>query len=106
MKTALPPAPPLKSWSSALSPRFPPASWAPWSLLGESLVRIFNFNNATKSWTFYDPRAEFAEANTIDELFSGEIYWVNVTEDTSAVLNDRTRNLSCVEGDCWNQIVW
>ena len=74
--------------------------------LGESLVRIFSFNNATKSWTFYDPRPDFAEANTIDELFSGEIYWVNVTEDTSVILNDKTRNLTCVEGDCWNQIVW
>ena len=74
--------------------------------LGEGLVRVFSFDNVTKSWTFYDPRPEFAEANTIEELFAGGIYWVNVTEDTSAVLNNRTRNLSCVEGDCWNQIVW
>jgi hypothetical protein len=74
--------------------------------LGEGLVRIFNFNNATKSWTFYDPRPDFAEANTIDELFSGEIYWVNVSADTEAILNNKTRNLTCINGDCWNQIVW
>ena len=50
--------------------------------LGEKLVRVFRFNNATKTWEFYDPRPEFAEANTISQMFGGNVYWLNITEDT------------------------
>ena len=74
--------------------------------LGEKLVRVFRFNNATKTWEFYDPRPEFAEANTITQLFGGNVYWLNITEDVEAVLGGKTRRLTCIEGDCWNQIVW
>ena len=38
--------------------------------LGEKLVRVFRFNNATKTWEFYDPRPEFAEANTITQCLA------------------------------------
>ncbi len=74
--------------------------------LGDKLVRIFHFNNASKSWDFYDPRPEFAEANTIEKLFSGEVYWFNVMEDITVTLNNKTRNFTCIESDCWTQIVW
>ena len=74
--------------------------------LGEKLVRVFRFNNATKTWEFYDPRPEFAEANTISQMFGGNVYWLNITEDVEAVLGGKTRRLTCIEGDCWNQIVW
>ena len=74
--------------------------------LGEKLVRVFRFNNATKTWEFYDPRPEFAEANTITQMFGGNVYWLNITEDVEAVLGGKTRRLTCIEGDCWNQIVW
>ena len=74
--------------------------------LGEKLIRVFRFNNATKAWEFYDPRPEFAEANTITQLFGGNVYWLNITEDLEAVLGGKTRRLTCIEGDCWNQIVW
>ena len=74
--------------------------------LGEKLVRVFRFNNATKTWEFYDPRPEFAEANTISQTFGGNVYWINITEDAEVVLGGKTRRLTCIEGDCWNQIVW
>jgi hypothetical protein len=80
--------------------------------LGDSLVRVFNFNNSTKGWTFYDPRPEFAEANTLDQLIEGAIYWFNVTADQlGIVLNGRTRNFTCLNAgtpqeDCWNQDTW
>ena len=74
--------------------------------LGEKLVRVFRFNNATKTWEFYDPRPEFAEANTITQMFGGNVYWLNITEDAEVVLGGKTRRLTCIEGDCWNQIVW
>ncbi len=74
--------------------------------LQENLVRVFKFNNATKTWTFYDPREEFAQVNTISQLVSGEVYLVKVAENTTVVLNGKLRPLTCSVGDCWNQIVW
>jgi hypothetical protein len=79
--------------------------------LGANLERAFHFDNASKSWTFYDPRPEFASANTMRQLIEGQVYWIKVTQNTTAVLNGTERVLSCVgEGtpqeDCWNLVVW
>ena len=75
--------------------------------LGDSLVRVFNFNNVTKSWSFYDPRPEFADANTISAMTAGDIYWINVSAAQEGVaLNSKARDLTCSDGDCWNQLVW
>ena len=58
-------------------------------------------------WTFYDPRPETAEFNTLSELTDGQAYLVLISEtQEDVVLNNKTRNLTCVGGDCWNQIVW
>ena len=35
--------------------------------LGDNLVAVFHFNNAAKEWSFYDPRPEFADLNTLSE---------------------------------------
>ena len=75
------------------------------------LERAFFFDNSTKVWSFYDPRPEFVDANTIDEFSSGGVYWVKVTADTEPILNGQTRNLVCVnvgtpEEDCWSLLVW
>ena len=75
--------------------------------LGENLVRIFHFNTSSKVWTFYDPRPEFEGLNTLTELADGQPYWILVPEtQENVVLNGRTRDLTCVGGDCWNQLVW
>ena len=75
--------------------------------LGDSVARIFHFNTNSKVWTFYDPRPEFAGLNTLTELAAGQPYWILVSENVeNVVLNGRTRNLTCVGGDCWNQLVW
>ena len=75
--------------------------------LGDSVVRIFHFNTSSKVWTFYDPRPEFDGLNTLTELAAGQPYWILVSENVeNVVLNGRTRNLTCVGGDCWNQLVW
>ena len=75
--------------------------------LGENLVRIFHFNTSSKVWTFYDPRPEFEGLNTLTELAAGQPYWILVPEtQENVVLNGRPRNLTCVGGDCWNQLVW
>ena len=75
--------------------------------LGGSLSAVFFFDNVTKSWSFYDPRPEFAELNTLTSLINGEAYWVLVTEDVDdVVLNSKSRSLSCSNGDCWNLVIW
>ena len=72
--------------------------------LGDRLVRVFQFNNDTKRWTFYDP--ELGELNTLSFMVVGETYLVLVGETTEVVLNGKMRNLTCLGGNCWNQIVW
>lgn len=46
-----------------------------------NLVRIFRFDNSTKTWDFYDPRPEFAAANSLNNITSGSIVWVNLSFD-------------------------
>ena len=75
--------------------------------LSDSLVRVFHFNDVDKSWDFFDPRDEFSELNTLTTLVNGEPYWVLVSDgQEDVVLNNKTRTLTCVGGDCWNQLVW
>ena len=54
--------------------------------LAENLVRIWHFDNTTQEWTFFDPRPQFAGANSIEGLVSGEIYWINVTDEQTVTI--------------------
>jgi hypothetical protein len=47
----------------------------------DNLVRVWRFSNADQSWAFYDPRSEFAGANTLAKTGAGDIVWVNVTAE-------------------------
>ena len=68
---------------------------------------MFHFNNAAKVWSFYDPRPEFADLNTLDNMVQGEAYWILVSEDVDeVVLNNKVRSLTCRGDDCWNLEVW
>ena len=62
--------------------------------LGNNLVRVFHFNNATKAWSFYDPRPEFTDLNTLTELSPGQPYWILVRDNASVRLNLMTHNLT------------
>lgn len=68
----------------------------------DNLVRVFNFNNVTKEWSFFDPRPAFAAANTITHLVSGEVYWLNLVVSQTATLNFKNRSLSAG----WNLVSW
>ena len=75
--------------------------------LGDNLDAIFHFNNTSKAWTFFDPRPEFAELNTLGELVSGQPYWVLVKQGQEDVdWNGRLVNFTCASGDCWNLAIW
>ena len=72
--------------------------------LEHRLLRVFHFNNDTKEWTFYDP--DLGDLNTLSFMVAGETYLVLVDETTVAALNGKARTLTCLGGNCWNQIVW
>ena len=75
--------------------------------LGDSLQAAFYFDNVIKTWSFYDPRPEFAELNTLTSLIQGEAYWVLVSDNVDdVVLNNKSRSLTCAGGDCWNLVIW
>lgn len=79
--------------------------------LGDGLVRVFHFDNAKKVWTFFDPREEFADTNTLEALVPGQSYWMRVTGDADVDLNSVPLSLNCfnisaASQDCWNLIVW
>ncbi len=72
--------------------------------LGDSFLTAFHFGNDTKEWTFHDPHVQ--EESTLEFLIPGEVYYIKTSENTEAILNGRTRYLSCRNDNCWNQIVW
>ena len=72
--------------------------------LGEALEVVFHFNNEDKVWQFYEP--EFPEDSNLQGLITTEVYWIKVTSTTQAILNGRTRTLTCTEDSCWNLITW
>ncbi|MYC32943.1 MAG: hypothetical protein F4X64_07175 [Chloroflexi bacterium] len=75
--------------------------------LGDNLDAIFHFNNNTKDWTFFDPRPEFADLNTLSELVGGQPYWVLVKDAQTGVdWNGRLVDFTCAAGDCWNLEIW
>ena len=75
--------------------------------LGDSLVAVFYFDDVGKVWSFYDPRPEFADLNTLSDMVGGEAYWILVNETVEdVVLNEKARNLTCRGDDCWNLEVW
>ena len=48
--------------------------------LGDNLQVVWQYDNATSMWASYDPAAP-AELNDLDEVTSGDIVWIEVTED-------------------------
>ncbi len=75
--------------------------------VGDNLEAVFYFNDATKSWQVFDPRPEWVDLNTLEELVSGQAYWILVKEtQDDVVLNGRLRSLTCSGDNCWNLEVW
>jgi len=67
-----------------------------------NLIRVWHFDNHTKLWSFYDPREAFANANTITNMVSDQVYWLRVNDPQSTVLNGRQATLSTG----WNLMTW
>ena len=71
-------------------------------LLEGNLLRIFYFDNATKKWSFYDPRPEVAYFNTLTRLVEGQPYWIGVRRDQTPIIQGSIRSLTAG----WNLTVW
>ena len=67
-----------------------------------NLVRVWNYDNQTKTWAFFDPRPAFADASSIMNMVAGRVYWVRVINDQTAVLNGNSVNLFAG----WNLMPW
>ncbi len=48
--------------------------------IGDRLSRVWYLNRATQEWSFYDPAEEFAAFNTLDEVSSGQVVQIIITE--------------------------
>lgn len=68
------------------------------------LVRAFGFENETKQWTFFDPRAP--EVSTLLQFIPQRPYWFLVSQTSNLVFNAVEQELSCADGNCWNLLVW
>ena len=63
----------------------------------DNLVGVFSFDNATQTWTSYDPDPDFADFNDLDTVSGGNIVWVRVLKAQDF------NGQALVDG--WNQIV-
>ena len=68
----------------------------------DNLIRVWTFNNADKSWAFYDPRPAFSKANSIKTMKQGRVYWIRLNETQTTALNGKSRVLFVG----WNLLPW
>ena len=68
----------------------------------DNLIRVWTFNNADKSWAFYDSRPAFSKANSIRTMEPGRVYWIRLNETQTTVLNGKSRVLFVG----WNLLPW
>jgi len=46
----------------------------------DNLVRVFRFDNASQSWSFFDPLPAFASVNELTTVTDGDIVWIRINE--------------------------
>ena len=68
------------------------------------LVSVFTYDNTRKRWQFFDPKV--GDASTIERFTAGQVYLFRVSRTVTLQLNGDSRTLSCVGGNCWNQVAW
>jgi len=67
----------------------------------DKLVMVYNFDNATKTWTWYNPDWP-ADQNTIEYLYEDYVYWVKVSADCILLWGNQSYDLYAG----WNSIIW
>ena len=65
---------------------------------------VRHFDQAGHRWRFYDPAV--CEFSDLKEMTPGQVYLVQVKATFQAILGGRLRHLTCVHGNCWNEIIW
>ena len=69
-----------------------------------SLEAVFYYDNTRKVWEFYDPL--IGNFNTLEKFISGQPYLFLVKRNAWVVMNGTERYMSCVDDNCWNQVLW
>ena len=75
---------------------------------GGNLVRAWHFDPATQNnapdfgWSLFDPRAVFANANTVRDITAGQFYWISLRDNQTVTLNGTERVLF----SGWNPVTW
>jgi len=64
------------------------------------VVRVWGFDNATKTWKMYDPAD--AAGSDLTTLNAGDGYWINVNADCTLIYGTFNKALSTG----WNLIGW
>ncbi len=79
---------------------------SPWLVFqaNPELVSVFTYDNTRKRWQFFDPKV--GDASTIEKFTAGRVYLFRVSRTATLRLNGVSHTLSCVNGNCWNQVVW
>jgi hypothetical protein len=75
-------------------------------LTAGTLASAFYFNNSSKEFDFHIVDDAFTDANNLTDVQGGEPLWIEVTTDTTAELGGTSFDLTCVNGDCFNLIVF
>ena len=73
--------------------------------LSGNLVRVFVFDQEAQlgeQWSFYDPRPEFAEFNTVRKMEQGYFYWIELRKTLTVTLGGQKRSLFVG----WNAVFW
>lgn len=65
------------------------------------VVMVYNFDNATKTWSWYNPDWPASE-NTIDTLYKNKVYWIKASDDCTLLYGNQSYDLTTG----WNNIPW
>ena len=84
------------------SPSALPADALASLIQGENLLRVWTFNNDSKTWEFFDSRPAFVNANNINRMVPSYNYWFHLKRGQAASLNGRVVYL--FKG--WNLVPW
>ncbi len=89
--------------------------------LGDNLLWVATFDNATKSWALYDPNNTYTpeqlttprgpgpnrdDMTELSLVIPGAIYYVNVSENVTVALGGKERDLGVVDGNGVNIFPW
>lgn len=75
-------------------------------LTAGTLASAFYYDNLSKDFQFHIVDDAFVDANNLIDVQGGEPLWIEVTADTTVELAGTSFDLTCVNADCFNLVVF